>query len=253
MEDRLREIVSEFLSNPGSACFIGYEASPLGGTRPVVIHGSKGAERLVWNLQCYANLTTYLPDLRGENGVVGISVKGCDARALRELDRAGQVDRSKLFVVGLPCKGLVEPGGEALAERCYGCEFPEDFHYDAVLGPMQTPDLPERGVEEAEAGGSLEERRLFWERELDKCISCEACRKICYACFCPECIFELPTPRWISRGGGRAEKFFYHATRALHLAGRCIGCGECERACPAGVRLTLLSRRLERSFTGAWV
>ena len=40
--------------------------------------------------------------------------------------------------------------------------------------------------------------------------------------------------------------------RAFHLAGRCIGCGECERACPMGIPLNLINKKLamdvEKSF-----
>ena len=34
--------------------------------------------------------------------------------------------------------------------------------------------------------------------------------------------------------------------RAFHLAGRCIGCGECERASPMGIPLTELNKKLEK-------
>jgi ferredoxin len=34
--------------------------------------------------------------------------------------------------------------------------------------------------------------------------------------------------------------------RALHLAGRCVGCGECERFCPVGIPLSLLNRKLQQ-------
>jgi ferredoxin len=30
----------------------------------------------------------------------------------------------------------------------------------------------------------------------------------------------------------------------MHLAGRCIGCDECARVCPADIRLDLLNRKL---------
>ena len=36
----------------------------------------------------------------------------------------------------------------------------------------------------------------------------------------------------------------WHLIRALHLAGRCVGCGECERACPVGIPLSLLNRKM---------
>ena len=36
----------------------------------------------------------------------------------------------------------------------------------------------------------------------------------------------------------------FHATRAMHLAGRCIGCGECERVCPVDIPVAELAREL---------
>lgn len=243
MISSLRHIAREFLGREEAVCFLGWEEAPGGGgTRPAVIRDPAGVERLVWNRECFANLATYLPRYRELDGVVGIAVKGCDARAVRNLLGSRQATREKLYVIGVPCTGLAGPDGESLAARCHGCRYPEGFEYDAVLGPMQTPDLPEPPDELADM--SLEERRRFWEAELDKCLRCDACRKICYGCFCPECFFESAEPRWISGRKDFSEKLFFHAVRAYHLAGRCVGCGECQRACPAGVRLDLLNRSL---------
>jgi ferredoxin len=41
--------------------------------------------------------------------------------------------------------------------------------------------------------------------------------------------------------------FAWHITRAFHLAGRCVGCGECTRACPAGIDLHLLNMSLAQA------
>jgi len=41
--------------------------------------------------------------------------------------------------------------------------------------------------------------------------------------------------------------FAWHITRAFHLAGRCVQCGECSRACPAGIKLGLLNKTLARA------
>jgi ferredoxin len=245
MIDRLRQIAAEFLGRAEARCFIGWEELPAGpGTRPAVLSAPGQTERLTWNNACHANPTMYLPRFRERDGVVGLAVKGCDARALRELIRSGQVTRDKVFVVGIPCTGLEDRDG-VLLRRCHGCRYPVDFEYDVELGPMETPDLPQRPAHDEDLGTmSREERRAFWEIELDKCIRCEACRRICYACFCPQCIFECTEPRWVSKRADRGEKLFYHAVRALHLAGRCIGCDECAWVCPVGVRLDLLNRAL---------
>ena len=120
MEDKLHNIVRNFLKRPDVFCFIGYEETVPGSTRPVFIRTQKDVKRLVWNQYCFANLTSYLPELADKKGIVGIALKPCDARAFKELNRSQQIDPDKIFKVGLPCNGLLDRNKNQIAERCYG-------------------------------------------------------------------------------------------------------------------------------------
>jgi Fe-S oxidoreductase len=40
----------------------------------------------------------------------------------------------------------------------------------------------------------------------------------------------------------------WHIVRAMHLAGRCAGCSECERACPMDIPLNLLNRKMAQEL-----
>ena len=44
----------------------------------------------------------------------------------------------------------------------------------------------------------------------------------------------------------------WNIVRAFHLAGRCIDCGECERACPVGIPLLALNRALQKEVQRAF-
>jgi ferredoxin len=79
-------------------------------------------------------------------------------------------------------------------------------------------------------------------------------------CYCPECVVDSTSfviaaettaeekadrVRWCDRSATGAESAMYHLTRAIHLAGRCVDCGECERVCPVNIPLRLLNTKLE--------
>jgi Na+-translocating ferredoxin:NAD+ oxidoreductase RnfC subunit len=88
------------------------------------------------------------------------------------------------------------------------------------------------------------QRAEFWLAQFDRCLRCYACRQACPMCNCPACLYERDDSLWMGMGIRLDEKRTFHLGRAFHLAGRCVGCDECERACPVNIPISLLNRRL---------
>jgi formate dehydrogenase subunit beta len=151
---------------------------------------------------------------------------------------------------------------DILDDRCVECKARYPVVYDVVIGDKadRKPEKPYGSLDDIESM-SPDERWAFWERELGKCIRCYACRSICPMCYCDECVVDTITfavtadtaaeekaqkIKWVERSSDTSENFFYHMVRAMHLAGRCIDCNECERACPVDIPLRLLNKKLEK-------
>ncbi len=93
-------------------------------------------------------------------------------------------------------------------------------------------------------GMSLEGRRTFWREQFLKCIKCYGCRNICPECFCEAC--ALDDPLWVERGVLAPPFPMYHLIRAMHMAGRCVACRQCELTCPSHIPLTVLYDLIRR-------
>ncbi|MDH7511771.1 MAG: 4Fe-4S dicluster domain-containing protein [Clostridiales bacterium] len=154
------------------------------------------------------------------------------------------------------------PVEELLAERCLECRANFPVISDIMSGEKikRTVEKPFGSVEKMERMPK-EERWRFWKEQLDKCIRCYACRSVCPMCYCDECVVDsinlavsadttaeekADKVKWIQRSAESSENFVYHFVRAIHLAGRCIDCGECERACPLDIPVRFLNKKLER-------
>jgi ferredoxin len=83
-----------------------------------------------------------------------------------------------------------------------------------------------------------DEREEFWEEQFNKCIKCYSCREVCPLCVCKYC--ELEDSNWVKPGEIPPDYPIFHIIRAFHLAGKCVGCGECEKACPMDIPLRTL-------------
>ena len=154
------------------------------------------------------------------------------------------------------------PAQDVLADRCLECNKSYPLDADFFFGDKvdERPYGPRFSVVNAFSKKDMDERSEFWACHFDRCIRCYACRAVCPMCYCDECVVDSTNfivnngttadekanrVRWISRSPTPSENAMYHMVRAMHLAGRCTDCGECERVCPVNIPLRLLNTMLE--------
>jgi len=154
------------------------------------------------------------------------------------------------------------PVREILAERCLECKANFPVISDVLFGEKTKREVlnPFQSIEKMESLAQ-EDKWNFWKQTLAKCIRCYACRSVCPMCYCDECVSDTinfavtadttaeekaQKIKWLEKSPVLSENIFYNLVRAIHLAGRCIDCGECERACPVNIPLRLLNKKMEK-------
>ncbi len=235
----------------------------------------------VWNDFCGANFSKYLVGKTQKlEGKALVFLKPCDTYSFNQLLTEHRFDREKVYAVGIPCEGMadvdkvkeiagdgivkIEEDGEnilvttlyndapvsvdvkkVLAERCLSCKSKKHVAYDELLGD-DGEVLSSNRFDQVEELEKLtpDERFAFWQKELSKCIRCNACRDICPACTCEKCVFDNPKSSVENKAPtNEFEEKMFHIIRAFHVAGRCTDCGECSRVCPQHIPLHLLNRK----------
>ena len=253
-EQELRQRARELLTENVVDLIIGYGQGTLPNrVTPVFIRKPQDSHMLVWNDHCELNLVSYLQRMQS-SGKIGIVVKGCDARSLVGLIKEKQISRDRLHIIGIVCNGILDTRttGEPpiLYASCQQCEVNVPPLYDILIGSpdeinAKKPSEPDRELAEFEALSPAERWKAL-EQEFSRCIRCYACRNACPLCYCEECFVDQTQPKWISEGTHPSDIIIYHLVRALHSAGRCGECGACERACPMGIKLRLLTQKVSR-------
>ena len=279
--DQIKAKAQELLAAGTVDRVLGWEAGELAYDRtPAVFGPAEALDSLKYDLFCAANLSKYLIAETKKEGKVLALLKPCDTYSFNQLLHEHRIRREGVYVLGIPCRGKIDvrkltamgmegitgveddgttltvhtlygdhtcPREEALLERCLCCKGKEHKAFDEVIAdpePYTEPDRDRFSMVSKLEAMSPQERFAFWQGELSKCIRCNACRNVCPACSCLNCVFDNPA----SGVSGKAnvdpfEEQLFHIIRAFHVAGRCTDCGECSRVCPQGIPLHLLNRK----------
>ncbi len=281
----LRKAIRELLTEKKIDLFIGWEKGtlPLSAT-PLFITAGDDADKAVFDITCGNNLSIYFTKDRKQyaDTKVGIAVKGCDARSMVLNILEKQIDRENVVIVGVPCHGvldkkkvlaktdgrevldLIDEGdkvilkgkgyelsvdrNEILSSSCLACIYPDAQEYDIFIGDARAEIQNENRLKEIEELEALpsSERWARTQAEYEKCIRCYACRNVCPSCYCSVCFVDQNDPGWIGNTCEFTDTMIFHIIRNLHVAGRCVECGACSRACPMDINLLLLNRKIAK-------
>jgi ferredoxin len=223
----------ELLENKTVSVVIGYEAGPTGIARPAFITDPSKAEKLIYDERCVHNLAVYITKSEVKKlGKMAITATLPVMRSIMMLLSEQQVVADDIIVLGISSEGKLLDISDITVLQ--------GFIEKSDLG---NPEKEKKLLAELNKMSS-EEKFAWWEKELSRCIKCYACRQACPMCYCTRCAVEVNQPQWIPVQSNTEGNIEWHILRAMHLAGRCISCGECGRACPVGIPCHLLTMHL---------
>jgi len=246
---------------------------------PCFVKSDADVDQLVWDSNCGINLANYLTNRQEEK--IGIFVKGCDSRNIVTHILENKIKREQLVIIEVPCQGMLDrrkinalidgevttvtendnevrvqgtdfdqafTKDELLQDNCRICHHRNPVVHDEMLADpvAETADIDRyadvRTIEEMAPA----EKKQHFDDLLAPCIRCYACRNACPLCYCPTCFVDESKPQWVGKGQELANIRTFHFLRAYHCAGRCTDCGACERACPVGIPMRQLTKKLEK-------
>jgi formate dehydrogenase subunit beta len=285
MVDQIRSEAARLLERGEVQLVIGFRKGSIPmSSRPWMARTVEEAQSLTWDGFCNLNLCNYLTKRQDRVAVVA---KGCDARSIVEHITEHQIQRDRILVMGVPCQGMLdrrklvlrangaeileatEKGGkvnmrgrdmelsvsreEVLQQCCTICAHRNPVIHDILVGKEGGEQAVPRYADVAQIEARpADERWAYFQDLLGQCIRCYACRNVCPHCYCQECFVDCSRPQWVGKSVEPSDVFTFHLFRAFHMAGRCTDCGSCERACPVGIPVRMLTKKLEKEVLERW-
>ncbi|MBU1486620.1 Coenzyme F420 hydrogenase/dehydrogenase, beta subunit C-terminal domain [bacterium] len=277
--EKIKKIAGRLLAEKRVDAVIGFRPGTVSLiSAPTVARTEEEAAGLHWDRFCGVNLANYLPKREDK---IAIVAKGCDSRSIVGLVAENQIKRENLYIIGIPCTGMIdrakvislaespeveltENGEEVtikadgkqstvalsdiLQDNCQGCLHRNPAVFDELVGKK----VEEAGGSDINAAVakveamSQDERWNHFDQMFSTCIRCYACRNACPLCYCEQCFADDSQPQWCGKSTNPVDVKIFHIFRAYHCAGRCTDCGACVRACPVGINVRELTGKLEK-------
>jgi ferredoxin len=231
----LRAKARQLLETGAVKVVIGHAPGSGDRKRPLFARTAGEAEALVHDDACWHNLATYLtrPEVR-RMGRAAVVARPAVLRSILRLVAEKQVEEDNVLALAL-ADGSWRELPTLAAMQQHAAALPDSLY------PATQQELARL------AAMPVAERQAYWAEELGRCLKCYACRAACPMCYCERCTMDCNRPQWVPAASHALGNLEYHLVRAMHLAGRCVQCGACFRACPVGIPVHLLATAAEQS------
>jgi ferredoxin len=236
--DELRIMAKELLESGKVQLIIGYEQGSGNNTRAVFVDSPSQVTKLIFDNRCIQNLAVYITkkEVR-KKGKPAIVAPVPVMRSIIQLASENQISDDNLAVLGItPGYQLIEFGNLKEIEI-----FLAQYKIEIAARDKEMIENLDRM--------SSEERWKFWIATLEPCFKCYACRAACPLCYCTQCTVDNNRPQWVPVASHQLGNLEWHIMRAMHMAGRCTDCEACANACPVGIPLNLLTKKIRQEMT----
>lgn len=225
IKDRAKQLLDEGVVDRA----LGWKKGEYGYDNTPAVFFKDELDGLVYNSFCGANLSKYLIAESKKDGKIMVPLKPCDTYSFNQLVKEHRIDRSKIYVLGIPCHGMADK---------------DKMHAKGIKGITGVKEhVHMKGVEDGEDDYSeLEVSTVYGDKT---CRTQDVLLEKCMACKGKECVVfdeivedKHPLPsRAYDRFGmvKRLENMTPDERFAFWRSelSKCIRCNACRNACPA--------------------